>query len=281
MTGCIFVQQVERFCGYKIMSASRFPRKRSKYNKGTITRFEGQVAIITGAASGIGQACAIRLASEGAFIYCLDVNNADETIDKIGKSKGKFFKLDVTKFDQVKSVIDDIYNERGYIDILVQCAGIAGNPGYKTHLVDNDDFIKTFMINTYGIFNVCKATIPYMLKENYGRIINVASISGKEGNPGQSCYSTSKGGVIALTKTMGKDYAKTGIIVNSIAPAVIYTKMVEKVPQSQVDMMTSKIPMARCGELDEVSAVIAFMASEENSFSTGFCFDLTGGRATY
>ena len=259
------------------MSAPRFPRHQKSISaSSTIRRFEGQVIIITGGSSGIGQACAIRLASEGGYIYLWDVSNADETIKKIGRSKCRFMKVDVTNFDQVKSVITEIYNERGYIDALIQCAGIAGNPGYKLHEVDNDDFIKTFMINTYGIFNLCKATIPFMLKENYGRIVNVASISGKEGNPGQSCYSTSKGGVIALTKTMAKDYAKTGIIVNSIAPAVIYTKMVEKVPQSQVDMMTAKIPMGRCGELDEISSIIAFMASEENSFSTGYCWDLTG-----
>ena len=120
-----------------------------------------------------------------------------------------------------------------------------------------------------------------MLKENYGRIINIASISGKEGNPGQVSYASSKGAVIALTKTMGKDYSKTGITINSLAPAVIQTKMVDMMPKSQVEMMTSKIPMGRCGELTEIGAVIAFMASEENSFSTGFCFDMTGGRATY
>ena len=132
-----------------------------------------------------------------------------------------------------------------------------------------------------GIFNVCKAVLPSMVKRNYGRIINIASISGKEGNPGQSAYASSKGAVIALTKTMGKDYAKTGITVNSLAPAVIQTEMVDAMPRSQVDMMTSKIPMGRCGELEEIAAVVAFMASRENSFSTGFCFDMTGGRATY
>ena len=247
----------------------------------TLNRFVDKVVIITGAARGIGQASALRFASEGAHVYILDMLNGQETLNKIKQSndndnaKYGYMKVDVTDFPNVKQCIDRIANQHNKrIDILVQCAGITGQTGMSLHVVDISDFERVLRINVFGIFNVCKAVIPYMLANKYGRIVNIASISGKEGNKGQSAYAASKGAVIALTKTMAKDYAQSGIIINSLAPAVIQTKMVQMMPQSQVNMMTSKIPMGRCGELKEIAALIAFMSSKENSFSTGFCFDM-------
>eukprot|EP01084_Bolivina_argentea_P039526 73043_1 len=263
-------------------------RKRTTFdNKPILKRFQDKVVLITGGARGIGQAAALRFASEGAYVYILDMIDGTETLNKIKQndyssySKCAYFKLNVTKYNEVKQCIDTIASKHGYIDALVQCAGITGKTGIQSHTVDPLDFERVWKINCLGIFNLCKAVIPVMLKENYGRIVNIASISGKEGNPGQAAYASSKGAVIALTKTMSKDYAKTGITINSLAPAVIKTAMVASLPKSQVNMMTRKIPMGRTGTLEEVAAVITYMASEENSFSTGFCFDMTGGRATY
>lgn len=240
-----------------------------------LKRFQDQVVVVTGGTRGIGHAVCKRLASEGAKVVILDVITGHDT------AHFEYVRLDVTDYRAVKDCVDSINRKYGRIDALVQCAGITGKTGLKAHEVDGSDFERVWRINVLGIFNLCKAVLPIMVRRDYGRIINIASISGKEGNPGQSAYASSKGAVIALTKTMGKDYAKTGITINSLAPAVIQTEMVAAMPKSQVDMMTSKIPMGRCGELVEIAAVVAFMASKENSFSTGFCFDMTGGRATY
>lgn len=259
-------------------STPLFSRKRSK-NKVPGKRFLNHVIIVTGGGGGIGRACANRFASEGAFVYSFDViniNDDERTIKNI-----TFLTVDVTKFQEVENAVQSIMNNHAYIDAVVQCAGITGKTGLKAADVDMKDFERVWRINVLGIMHVCKAVIPHMLAANYGRIVNIASISGKEGNPGQVAYASSKGAVIAATKTMAKDYCKSGIIINSIAPAVIKTPMVEAMPDSQVSMMTSKIPMGRCGTLSEISSIIAFMASEENSFSTGFCFDMSGGRATY
>lgn len=169
----------------------------------------------------------------------------------------------------------------GRIDILLQAAGITGKTGIKTHEVDEGNFGLVMDVNVKGIFLGCKAVLPHMLERNYGRIVNIASISGKEGNAGMLAYSTSKAAVIGLTKVMGKEYAETKITVNCIAPAVVRTEMVAKMPAEQVKYMTDKIPMKRTGEIDEIASLAAFIASPEASFTTGFCFDATGGRATY
>lgn len=150
-----------------------------------------------------------------------------------------------------------------------------------THQVEEDNFDLVMRVNLKGIFNGAQAVLPFMMEQNYGRIINIASIAGKEGNAGMLAYSTSKAAVIGLTKTIGKEYALNGITCNAIAPAVIRTQMVADMPEKQVKYMTDKIPMQRCGKVEEVAALVAFVASEEAGFTTGFCFDVTGGRSTY
>ena len=196
----------------------------------------------------------------------------------------------------------------GRIDILVQAAGIVGTTNVKTEDVDPENFDSVFRVNVRGIFNGCKAVLPIMRQNGYGRIVNIASIAGKEGNAGECihlwtvflrivglvsrrshsfchqgmlAYSASKAAVIGLTKTIGKEYAETGITCNALAPAVVRTKMVEDMPVEQVKYMTDKIPMKRCGSVDEVSNMVSFIASQEASFTTGFCFDATGGRSVY
>jgi 3-oxoacyl-[acyl-carrier protein] reductase len=190
-------------------------------------------------------------------------------------------KVDVTDAANVESAMAAVVKAYGKIDILVQAAGITGVTGLKTHEVDPDNFDLVQRINLKGVLLCAKYAIPYMLKQNYGRICNIASVSGKEGNPGQAAYASSKAAVIGLTKVMGKEYAETGITVNAVAPAVVATPMVAAMPKSQVDMMTAKIPMKRTGELDEMAALCAFTCSKECSFTTAFCFDATGGRSTY
>lgn len=169
----------------------------------------------------------------------------------------------------------------GRIDILVQAAGIVGKTNVKTEYVDPDNFDAVFRVNVRGIFNGCKAALPYMRENNYGRIVNISSIAGKEGNAGMLAYSTSKAAVIGLTKTIGKEYAENRITCNCICPAVVRTQMVESMPPEQVKYMTDKIPMKRCGTIDEIAAMVLFMVSPEASFTTGFCFDATGGRSVY
>merc|ERR1712224_29258 len=187
------------------------------------------------------------------------------------------------KEDEVAKVIADNSAIFGSIDIAVNCAGVTGKTNIKTHEVELDNFNFVFNVNVNGIFLICKHVLPSMIKENYGRIINIASISGKEGNAGMLAYSASKAAVIGLTKVMGKDYANMGvdITVNCVAPAVVRTAMVDAMPPEQVKYMTDKIPMSRTGLPSEVASTVLFAASSEASFTTGFCFDCTGGRAVY
>lgn len=168
------------------------------------------------------------------------------------------------------------------MDVLVQCAGITGKTGVKySEDVDPDNFDLVYRINTKGIFLGCKAVLPGMRERKFGRVVNIASVAGKEGNAGMLAYSVSKAAVIGMTKVMGKEYAETGVTVNAIAPAVIRTAMVDAMPEKQVKYMTDKIPMKRTGEISEIAALCRFIASKECSFTTGFTFDATGGRATY
>ena len=244
--------------------------------------WSNQVAIITGGASGIGFAVAENLHSKGVQVALLDTNEeglatAKEKLD----GKTLTVQADISNEASVNAAVDQVADAFGRIDILFNSAGITGKTGIKTHEVPTEDFEHVYGVNLRGSFLICKAVVPHMLKRGYGRILLMASIAGKEGNAGMVSYSATKAGVIGLTKAIGKEYAETGITVNALAPAVIWTPIHDTIPQEQIDYMTSKIPMARCGTLQEVADTAAFIVSPENSFTTGFTFDLSGGRATY
>jgi NAD(P)-dependent dehydrogenase (short-subunit alcohol dehydrogenase family) len=181
----------------------------------------------------------------------------------------------------VSKCVTQIGQRFGRIDILVNSAGVTGRTNVKSHEVELADFRWVFEVNVVGSFLTSRSVLPWMLERNYGRILHIASVSGKEGNAGMLAYSASKAAVIGMTKAQGKEYAETGITVNALAPAVIRTPMVEALPEEQVKYMTDKIPMRRCGTLEEVAHMAAFIVSPGASFTTGFTFDLTGGRATY
>ncbi len=244
--------------------------------------FKDQVAIITGGASGIGLSITKKLVGAGARVAMIDLNPAvlQPAAKSIGENASAFV-CDVTKEDQVKAVIDQIAEQFGRIDILVNSAGVTGKTNIKSHEVNLGDFRFVFEVNVVGSFLTARAVLPHMLKRNYGRILHIASISGKEGNAGMLAYSASKAAVIGMAKVQGKEYAETGITVNALAPAVIRTAMVEALPEEQVKYMTDKIPMKRCGTLEEIANLAAFIVSPGASFTTGFTFDMTGGRATY
>lgn len=244
--------------------------------------FSGQVATITGGASGIGLAIAKKLHGEGATVALLDLNaEAAASAAKEVGANTVAFGVNVTDEAEVKNVVDQIGNQFGRIDILVNSAGVTGKTNIKSHEVDLADFRFVFEVNVVGSFLTAKAALPWMLKNNYGRILHIASVSGKEGNAGMLAYSSSKAAVIGMAKVQGKEYAETGITVNALAPAVIRTPMVAALPEEQVKYMTDKIPMKRCGELEEIAHMAAFIVSPGASFTTGFTFDMTGGRATY
>jgi len=248
-------------------------------------RFENQVAIVTGGASGIGLGIAQRLGEEGATAVLLDRSEKElGTATKqlqAGKISTHAVQLDVTDHAQVQRAVTQVMSKYGRIDVLVNSAGVTGITKVKTHEVDPRDFARVWEINVHGMFLCCRETLPHMLKANYGRIVNIASIAGKDGNAEMLAYSTSKAGVIGMTKAMGKEYAETGITVNALAPAVVRTPMVAALPDAVIKYMTDKIPMKRTGEIAEIAAMVAFIASKEASFTTGFTFDATGGRATY
>lgn len=246
------------------------------------TSFAEQVAIITGGADGLGLALAEKLVGQGATVCLFDINQAklDAAAERLG-AKAKGYVVDVSSPEQVDGAVAAIVAEFGRVDILVNSAGITGKTNLKSHEVDVKDFERVFSLNVVGSFLTCKAVLPHMVEKNYGRILNVASIAGKEGNAGMVAYSSSKAAVIGMTKSMGKEYADTGITINALAPAVVRTAMVAAMPEAQVEYMTSKIPMKRCGSLEEFAGVAEFIVSPANSFTTAFTFDLSGGRAVY
>jgi 3-oxoacyl-[acyl-carrier protein] reductase len=240
-----------------------------------------KVAVITGGATGLGYAMARALKARGDEIVLLDQNAV--TVRRAGEELGAAatFRVDVTDENAVRETMGDIENGIGAIAILINSAGITGQTNMPSHEVEASDFERVWRINTLGCFLTSKAVLPQMIARGYGRILHIASISGKEGNAGMVSYSTSKAAVIALAKVQGKETAGSGVTVNALAPAVVRTEMVAALPPEQVKYMTDKIPMKRCGTLEEVAAMAAFIVSPENSFTTGFCFDLSGGRATY
>lgn len=246
------------------------------------TSFAEQVAIITGGADGLGLALAEKLVGQGTTVCLFDINQAklDAATESLG-AKAKGYIVDVSSPEQVDGAVAEIVAEFGRVDILVNSAGITGKTNLKSHEVDVKDFERVFSLNVVGSFLTCKAVLPHMVEKNYGRILNVASIAGKEGNAGMVAYSSSKAAVIGMTKSMGKEYADTGITINALAPAVVRTAMVAAMPEAQVEYMTSKIPMKRCGSLEEFAGVAEFIVSPANSFTTAFTFDLSGGRAVY
>ena len=240
-------------------------------------------AVVTGGAQGIGLAIATRLQESGASVSIWDsdqtvLESALAKLENTGRVNGEV--VDVSDAALVDQAVESTIDKHRKIDILVANAGIAG-PNQKTWEYPIEEWHRVVIINLLGVFNCCRAIVPHMLTHNYGRIVNVASIAGKEGNPNASAYSASKAGVIALTKSLGKETAGHNIAVNCITPAAARTRIFEQMSKEHVDYMLSKIPRGRFLEVAEVGAMVAWLVSEENSFTTGAVFDLSGGRATY
>ncbi|HVO04202.1 MAG TPA: SDR family oxidoreductase [Candidatus Cybelea sp.] len=238
--------------------------------------------VVVGGASGIGLEAARFLSGQGVRVAVLD-RNKDGVAAAANELGGNAIGLavDIKDWAATKATVDSVAQAFGKIDGLVNCAAIVGKTNIPTHEVEIENFDECYQINLRGALLVSKAVVPHMLARKYGRILHIASIAGKDGNAGMAAYSATKAGLIGLVKVMGKDYAETGITVNGLAPAVIRTPMVAAMPQPQVDYMTAKIPMKRCGELEEAAEMIAWIVSPACSFTTGFTFDLTGGRAVY
>lgn len=246
------------------------------------SQWENRVCIITGAASGLGFAIAARLSAYKVKLALFDRDKEKLLMvsDKLNY-ENEIYSLDITNEESVRMAVEETVKKFGKIDMLVNSAGITGETNIKSHEISTDDLQMVFAVNFMGSFFTSKYVLPQMLKNNYGRILHIASIAGKEGNAGMLAYSASKAAVIGMTKVQGKEYAEANITVNALAPAVIRTAMVEAMPDAQVKYMTDKIPMKRCGTLEEVADMACFIVSSQNSFSTGFTFDLSGGRATY
>ena len=264
-----------------IISIANVGHKPATINPVT-SSFQNQVGIITGAASGLGAAIAVKLSGMGVKLALFDVNkNGLEKTKLQLSSESEIYLLDITNEDQVKQQIEKVAQRFGKIDILVNSAGIVGHTNIKSHEVATDNLRMVFEVNFMGSYYTSRHVLPWMLKTNYGRILHIASIAGKEGNAGMLAYSSSKAAVIGMTKVQGKEYAETGITINALAPATIRTAMVESLPEEQLRNNNAKIPMKRCGTLDEAADLAAFIVSPQNSFITAFTFDLSGGRATY
>ena len=240
---------------------------------------QDKVAIVTGGVQGFGLAVVERFLNSGAnvVIWENDKKLLDEfqTISNVHK-----IKTDVSNAESVEAAVNETINKCGKIDILVNNAGIAG-PNHKTWEYPNDDWQKVIDIDLTGVFYCCKYVAPQMIKNNYGRIVNVASIAGKEGNPNAMPYSAAKAGVIAITKSLGKELADKNIAVNCITPAAAKTRIFDQISQEHIDYMLSKIPRNRFLKVEELASMVAWLVSEENSYTTSAIFDLSGGRATY
>jgi len=244
------------------------------------TRFKDRVAVITGGASGVGREVAQRIAAESGRVSLWD--REETTLNAVAAAIGAAHtaRLDVADAGQVARAAEAVHAALGRIDILVASAGVTG-PTSKLWEYPLEEWRRVIDIDLNGIFYTCRAVVPYMLKNDYGRIVNISSVAGKEGNPNASAYSAAKAGVIGLTKSLGKELATSGIRANCVTPATFESPILAQLPQSQIDYMKSRIPMGRLGKAHEVAALVCWLASEECSFSTGATFDISGGRTTY
>jgi 2-dehydro-3-deoxy-L-rhamnonate dehydrogenase (NAD+) len=231
-----------------------------------VMRFKGRRAVVTGGMSGIGEAVAKRIMAEGGQVAIWDMTGG--------------IKTDISDLASVEAAVQQSVAQMGGIDILVNSAGITG-PTVPVDGFPVDGWLKTMAVNVNGAFFTNRSVIPHMIAQNYGRIVNIASIAGKEGNPNASAYSASKAAVIGFTKSLAKELAKTNITVNAVTPAAVRTPIFDQMPQEHIDFMLAKIPKGRFGTVDENASLICWLASEECSFSTGAVFDISGGRATY
>jgi len=241
-----------------------------------------RVAIITGGAQGFGLAISKRIIQSGGkvVIWDIDENAVETALKEINSNDLSFKKVDVTNFEEIEKALLETENELGKIDLFVNNAGITGMNA-KVWDYPLEEWKKVIELDLNSTFYCCKAVVPHMIKNNYGRIVNIASIAGKEGNPNASAYSTAKAGVIGFTKSLGKELADKNIAVNCVTPAAAKTRIFDQMTQEHIDYMLSKIPRNRFAKVDELASLVCWLLSEENSFTTAAVFDLSGGRATY
>jgi 3-oxoacyl-[acyl-carrier protein] reductase len=242
---------------------------------------KGKVAIVTGGAQGFGYAITKRFIESGAevIIWDIDQKAINKALKEFSLEKCSHQIVDVTNFEDITKNIEKITKEKN-VDIFINNAGMAGK-NTQVWNYPNDEWLKVMNLDLNSVFYCCKAIVPHMIKNNYGRIVNIASIAGKEGNPNASAYSTAKAGVIGLTKSLGKELALKNIAVNCVTPAAAKTRIFDQMTQEHIDYMLSKIPRNRFAKVEELASLVSWLASEENSFSTAAVFDLSGGRATY
>jgi len=243
-------------------------------------RFAGRRAVITGGAAGVGRAVARRIVQEGGAVAVWDADEAALEALRTEVKVALALRVDVCDPDAIDQAATESVAALGGIDLLMCSAGITG-PTASVVDYPRDGWRRVIDINLSGPFYCCQAVIPHMAQNGYGRIVNMSSVGGKEGNPKAAAYAASKAGLLGFTKALGKELATSGVLVNAVTPAVFRTKLLEQMPQSQIDYMVSKIPMGRVGEVEEVAALVCWLLSEECSFSTAATFDISGGRSTY
>ena len=241
-----------------------------------------RVAVVTGGAQGFGLAITERFIESGAkvVIWDIDENEAKKALEKVNSKNLTYQIVDVSNIETINDKLSEIENTHSKIDIFINNAGVAGK---NTTVADYpvEEWNKVINLNLNTVFYCCKAVVPFMEKNNYGRIVNIASIAGKEGNPNASAYSTSKAGVIGLTKSLGKELAQKNIAVNCVTPAAAKTRIFDQMTEEHINYMLSKIPRNKFAKVEELASLVTWLSSEENSFSTAAVFDLSGGRATY
>ena len=243
---------------------------------------ENRVAVVTGGAQGFGLAITERFIESGAkvVIWDIDENEAKKALEKVNSKNLSYQIVDVSDFKSINEKLSEIESSHGKIDIFINNAGVAGmNTTVAEYPIE--EWNKVINLNLNAVFYCCKAVVPFMEKNNYGRIVNIASIAGKEGNPNASAYSTSKAGVIGLTKSLGKELAQKNIAVNCVTPAAAKTRIFDQMTEEHINYMLSKIPRNKFAKVEELASLVTWLSSEENSFSTAAVFDLSGGRATY